>query len=213
MPGDVGRQVGRFNGQELPLKWFKAAVQQLVEEFLVPIQMENLVPPAKEQAVVDQLQQEARSAPAVTEVQLSAQAFKYVTELTEPLDEMEDVVGVFYGGRGRLVGQQFVVTNRRLLMMPIDVGMPKSMRGVVGQMSPKTLWLRHVVDVQPTNNSGWFKPASLRITTNTGEVFDLGFVKTPLTMNKDKGNNDVRDRALQVIRAAVEAAKAGPAPA
>ena len=40
---------------------------------------------------------------------------------TEPLDEMEDVLGVFYGGRGQ-VGQQFVVTNRRLLMGPLDTG-------------------------------------------------------------------------------------------
>ena len=208
LPGDLGQQVGRFNGQELPLKFFKFAVQQLVEEFLIPIQMENLVPPAEEQAVVVRLQQEARSAPAVTEVQLQ----KYFKYETEPLDEMEDVVDVFYGGRGA-VGQQYVVTNRRLLIGPIRTVKAKSVLGAYAPMNSQALWLRHVVDVQPTSNASWFKMASLRIATNTGQVFDLGFVKTPMTMNKDKENNDVRDRAVQVIRAAVEAAKGGPAPA
>ncbi len=35
---------------------------------------------------------------------------------------MEDVLRVFYGGRGG-VGQQYVVTNRRLLTGPLDTGM------------------------------------------------------------------------------------------
>jgi hypothetical protein len=38
----------------------------------------------------------------------------------EPLDEFEEVRGVFYGGYGQ-VGQQFVITNRRLLMAPIKL--------------------------------------------------------------------------------------------
>jgi hypothetical protein len=149
---------------------------------------------------------------------------------TEPVDELEDVVGVFYGGRGQ-VGQQYVLTNRRLLMGPVDTGVAteidayvlnqavpgggdlvKSVLGKYGPMNPKTLWLRHVVDVQPTTNAGWFKMASLQITTDTEQVFELGFVKTPTTMNRNKENNDVRDRAVQVIRAAVDAAKAAPAP-
>jgi hypothetical protein len=34
---------------------------------------------------------------------------------TEPLGEMESVLAVYYSGRGQL-GEQYVVTNRRLLM-------------------------------------------------------------------------------------------------
>lgn len=49
---------------------------------------------------------------------------------TEPLDEMEDVLGVFYGGRGQW-GQQFVVTNRRLLMGPIDTGIAMAVNAYV----------------------------------------------------------------------------------
>jgi hypothetical protein len=147
---------------------------------------------------------------------------------TEPLDQMEDVVGVFYGGRGE-VGQQYVVTNRRLLMGPLDARMAleidayvvnratsgvgdliKSVLSDYGPMNPKTLWLRHVVDVQPTNNASWFKPPSLRITTDTEQAFDLGIVATPTTMSRNPKNNSVRDRAVQVIRAAVQAAKVAP---
>lgn len=147
---------------------------------------------------------------------------------TEPLDEMEDVLGVFYGGRGQ-VGQQYVVTNRRLLMGPLDTGMALEidayvlnqavpgggdlLKNVLSQyapMNPKTLWLRHVVDVQPTNNAGWFKPPGLRITTDTQQVFGLGIVATPTTMNRSSKNNAVRDQAVQVIRAAVQAAKSAP---
>jgi hypothetical protein len=148
---------------------------------------------------------------------------------TEPLDEMEDVLGVFYGGRGQ-VGQQYVVTNRRLLMGPLDTGLAEEVDAYIldkatpgggdllkkilshyTPMKPTTLWLRHVVDVQPTNNAGWLiKPPRLQITTDTEQVFSLGIVATPKTMSRDPQNNGIRDRAVQVIRAAVEAAKAAP---
>lgn len=148
---------------------------------------------------------------------------------TEPLDEMEDVKGVFYGGRGP-VGQQYVVTNRRLLMGPLDTKLAldidayllnqavpgggdlvKNVLTHYAPMNPKTLWLRHVVDVQPTNNASLFKPPGLRITTDTEQVFNLGIVASAKTMNFKPKNNEARDRAVQVIREAVQAAKAAPA--
>lgn len=151
---------------------------------------------------------------------------------TEPLDEMEDVLGVFYGGRGQW-GQQLVVSNRRLLMGPLDAGIALEidayvldqalpgagagglLKNVLSQYAPKnpkTLWLRHVVDVQPTNNAGLFKAPGLRITTDTEEVFNIGIVATTTTPNLSKKNNGFRDRAIEVIRAAVAAAKAAPPP-
>jgi hypothetical protein len=39
LPGEPGETVRRFNGQELPERWFRQAVQQLVEEFLLPIDL------------------------------------------------------------------------------------------------------------------------------------------------------------------------------
>ena len=147
---------------------------------------------------------------------------------TEPLDEMEDVLGVFYGGRGQ-VGQQFVVTNRRLLMGPLDVGMAleidayimnKSAAGTgdflknvlsrYAPMSPKTLWLRHIGDVHSTNNASLFKAPGLEIRTDTEQILKLGIVASPTTMNRDPKNNVVRDRAVEVIASAVQAAKAAP---
>ena len=147
---------------------------------------------------------------------------------TEPLDEMEDVLGVFYGGRGQ-VGQQYVVTNRRLLMGPIDTGIAldidayvlnavpsggdllKNVLGHYAPMNATTLWLRHVVDVQPTNNASLFKAPGLQIRTDTEQVFDLRIVATPTTMNLSPKNTVARDRAVEVIRAAIDAAKAVPA--
>ena len=38
----------------------------------------------------------------------------------EPLDEFKQVCGVYYGGYGQ-VGQQYVITNRRLLLAPIKL--------------------------------------------------------------------------------------------
>jgi hypothetical protein len=147
---------------------------------------------------------------------------------TDPLDEMEDVVGVFYGGRGQ-VGQQFVVTNRRLLIGPLDVGMAleidayivnkaaagtgdllKNVLSHYAPMSPKNWWLRHVVDVQPTNNASWLKAPGLEIRTDTDQVLKLGIVATRATMSRDPKNNAVRDRAVEVIRSAVQSAKAAP---
>lgn len=149
---------------------------------------------------------------------------------TEPLDGMEDVLGVFYGGRGQW-GQQFVVTNRRLLMGPIDTGIALAIdayildqalpgagaggliKDVLSQYapkSPKTLWLRHVVGVEPTNNAGLLKAPGIRISTDTEQTFDIGIVATTTTPNVSKKNNEVRDRAVEVIRAAVAASKGAP---
>ncbi|MEJ7792002.1 MAG: hypothetical protein WKF65_08545 [Gaiellaceae bacterium] len=154
---------------------------------------------------------------------------------TEPVDEMEDVVAVFYGGRGQW-GQQYVITNRRLLIGPLNVDIAaeidtyvanklvpgagdviKKVLSLYGPASAKTLWLRHVIDVRPTSNASWFRPPQLRITTETEEVLELGIIKkgasrtrTMLTMSRDPSNNAERDRAVAVLRQAVAAAKAVP---
>jgi hypothetical protein len=148
---------------------------------------------------------------------------------TEPLDEREDVAGVFYGGR-RQVGQQLVVTNRRLLLGPIDTGIAvqidtylldkaaggsgsllKSVLGEYAPMKPKTIWLRHVVSVRATHDCGWFKAAGAEIVTATDETIGLGIVVSPGTPNKDPRNNEARDRFVAVLTAAVQAAKEAPA--
>jgi hypothetical protein len=150
--------------------------------------------------------------------------------LTEPVDEFEDVRGVFYGGRGQ-VGQQYVVTNRRLLMGPIDAGIAQEIdayilnqavggggdlvKGILSKyapMSPKTVWLRHVVDVQATNNARLLKPPGLRLTTDTDQAFDLGVVASATTMSISPKNNAARDSMVQVLREAVQAARAASAP-
>ena len=144
---------------------------------------------------------------------------------TEPLDELEDVLGVFYGGHGQ-VGQQFVVTNRRLLMGPLDTGIAleidayilnkavggsgdliKSVLNHYAPMSAKTLWLRHVVNVAPTNNAQFFKAPGLRVTTDTDQAIDIHIVATVTTRSGDPINNDFRDKAIDVIRNASAAAK------
>jgi hypothetical protein len=146
---------------------------------------------------------------------------------TDPLDEMEDVLGVFYGGRGQ-VGQQIIVTNRRLVLGPIDTrialkidsyilnkaggpgGLLSDILSSYAPMQPTTVWLRHVVSVQPTNNASLFKAPGLAITTDTEQRIALGIVATKTTPNAAGKNNAIRDRAVDVIRSAVTAAKAAP---
>jgi hypothetical protein len=151
---------------------------------------------------------------------------------TEPLDEMEDVKGVFYGGRGQ-VGQQIVVTNRRLLLGPLNTkiaqhidayvldaaapgvgGLIKEVLADYGPMSAKTIWLRHVATVRstgtPSGLARWFKPPGIEVVTDTAETLRLGIVVSPTTMNRDPRNVTARDQALAVLEAAVQAAKAAP---
>lgn len=148
---------------------------------------------------------------------------------TEPLDENEDVLGVFYGGRGS-VGQQFVVTNRRLLLGPLDTrialqidtylldktaggggSLLKSLLSEYAPMNPKTIWLRHVSSVEATNNASLFKAPGVRVTTATGEIIDLQIVETSTTMSVKRVNNAVRDRFVEVLQGAVASAKQAPA--
>jgi tetratricopeptide (TPR) repeat protein len=75
LPEGLGEAVRRFNGQELPQRWFKFAVQQLVEEFLVPISAPRPAVSDRDQAVVDQMLQVAQAAPTITPVELSAQEY------------------------------------------------------------------------------------------------------------------------------------------
>jgi hypothetical protein len=150
---------------------------------------------------------------------------------TGPVDEFEDVLGVFYGGRGQ-VGQQYVVTNRRLLIGPIDTGIAQQIDAYIlnqaaagvgdllknilskyAPMSPQTIWLRHIVDVQATNNAGLLRPPGLRLRTDTDQVFDLGVVKSTTTWNPSPKNNTARDAMVEVLRTAIQAAKSAPTPA
>ena len=150
---------------------------------------------------------------------------------TEPLDETEEVRGVFYGGRGN-VGQQIVVTNRRLLLGPISTGVAeeidtwlldkasagagdlvKSVLSQYAPMKPTTIWLRHVANVEATDDASWWTPwrmAGLRITTDTDQRYELGMVASVGTPSGSGKNNPVRDRALQTIAEAVASAKSAP---
>ena len=65
LPAELGREVGRFHGQELHRVSFKFSVQQLIEEFLLPI-APAAAPPAT-QPVVDRILDQAASAPTVAE--------------------------------------------------------------------------------------------------------------------------------------------------
>jgi hypothetical protein len=140
---------------------------------------------------------------------------------TEPIDDDERVLGFFYGGRGQ-VGQKFVVTNRRLLMGPLDtktvleietyvlgkagVGGMDLLKKVLtnyAPMNPKSVPLSHIANVEATHNASLFKAPGLRITTDSGDVFDLGVVATPTTWNPSPKNKVSRDRAVALIKEAI----------
>jgi hypothetical protein len=148
--------------------------------------------------------------------------------ITEPIDDDEQVLGFFYGGRGQ-VGQKLVVTNRRLMMGPLDTkialeidtyllgkaglgGMDLLKNVLTGYapMNAKSVALTHVTGVEATNKGSLSKAPGLRVTTDSGDVFDLGVVATPTTWNPSPRNPVARDKAVALIKEAV--ANLGPKP-
>lgn len=144
------------------------------------------------------------------------------------LEEAEDVLGVFYGGRGQ-VGGQLVVTSRRLLFGPIATELIRAVGSAVGDaasvpgtgvfkalldsyepLKAKQIFLRHVVSVDPGRNAGWTGPPTLKISLDTEGALEYGIVASTLSPNPMPANNVARDRAIAVIRAAVAKVKAGP---
>lgn len=142
------------------------------------------------------------------------------------MDEDENVLAVFYGNRGH-VGSQLVVTNRRLLIGPIDTaiaeeilsfgldkaGVPgidlvKSVLTKYAPMNPANFWVKHIVDVEPTSKGSLFKAPGLRFRTATDQVVDFAVVVSPRAMNIDPRNRPARDRAVETIRAAMAQAAA-----
>ena len=154
----------------------------------------------------------------------------------EPLDEFEEVRGVFYGGYGQ-VGQQFVVTNRRLLLAPIklvkqlanDVSIEaaafvagalnvpgaelvgKILQGY-GPFDTHTVWLRHIVDVHPGRDGALLRAPEIVYVTDTEDTETVGVVHGMSSPNVDPRNRAARDRMVEVLRTAVNDAKAAPPP-
>jgi tetratricopeptide (TPR) repeat protein len=73
LPAALGEELARYNAQELPQRWFKYAVQQLTDEFLLLVELESAATPVADEAIVERIAQQARTAPSVTEIQLTAQ--------------------------------------------------------------------------------------------------------------------------------------------
>jgi hypothetical protein len=155
----------------------------------------------------------------------------------EPLDEFEAVRGVFYGGYGQ-VGQQYVVTNRRLLLAPIkliknlsdkvaiEVGafvagqlnvpgadVVKSVLQDYAPFQPHTIWLRHIVSVRTGSDGGWLSAPALELETDTEDIEELHVTHKGLfTMNRDPRNKGERDEMVRVLQRAVAEAKLAPVP-
>lgn len=154
----------------------------------------------------------------------------------EPLDEREEVRGVFYGGYGQ-VGQQFVVTNRRLLLAPIklinrlanDTAIEAS-AFIAGQLSvpgadlvgkilqnyapfdPATVWLTHIVSVRAGRGASVLRAPELIYTTDTEDVETLGVVHSRSSPNIDPRNGPARDAfVVTLTKAAADAKQEGAA--
>ena len=140
-----------------------------------------------------------------------------------PLEESEVVKGVFYGGRGQ-VGGQLIVTNRRLLLGPINVALARAfvegagdlagvgwvahVKGLLDAYEPlkkREIWLRHVVSVEPKGSSSLLAPPKVRLLLATEEVLEWGVVKSTSTPNFSKENEVARDRCVATIRSAIAA--------
>jgi tetratricopeptide (TPR) repeat protein len=69
----LGQKIRALQAQEMPQRWFKAAVGELVEKRLLPIALATTPTPADDELAVAQIQGRAKQARMVTEKQLSAQ--------------------------------------------------------------------------------------------------------------------------------------------
>jgi hypothetical protein len=143
-------------------------------------------------------------------------------KFNEPnLDEAEDILGIFYGGDPAW-GGKVLVTSRRLLFAPIDLGLLETIARYIADKASipgadlagtiidqvkayvaREIWLRHIVSVEPNGNGGWFKAPGVRIRTASGETLEFGIVKTSISSNKDPENLVARDRLITLLRAAV----------
>ena len=92
LPDGLGHKLAAYQAVELPHKYFKFAVNQLVEEYLIPRTLEIIATPIADQADVARIQRAAAKAPAVTQEQLSAH-YEYFERAHLKFDE-QDYAGV-----------------------------------------------------------------------------------------------------------------------
>jgi tetratricopeptide (TPR) repeat protein len=72
LPDALASELSRFNGQEIPQRWFKYAVDELAKQYLVPVELSVAVTPPQAKVVVEWLKAEARAEPRVTVESLTA---------------------------------------------------------------------------------------------------------------------------------------------
>jgi tetratricopeptide (TPR) repeat protein len=73
LPDGLGHTIAEYQAVELPHKYFRFAVQQLAEEYLVPRQIAVVATPPVDQADVERIQQAAAAGAFVTQQKLTAQ--------------------------------------------------------------------------------------------------------------------------------------------
>jgi hypothetical protein len=135
----------------------------------------------------------------------------------------EAVQGSWYGARtfaGKPgVGGRVALTNDSLVFEPVDVDAPRTIlstlaraTGVPGVgvanrviddsrlLEPMTVPLSQVQSVEPLPRQGLFRPPQARVQTTEGDIYDFGFVRSPLTPNVSKGNVAVRDDWVRQIQ-------------
>jgi hypothetical protein len=113
-----------------------------------------------------------------------------------PLDEVEEVRGIFCGG-SRQTGMQLIVTTHRLLLGPISLRLATGrLRTILDAVAPGSLAagdfalrrlpvtktsvpLSDVVSVEPGGDGGWFASPSVRIRLVSRRVIEFGFVISP----------------------------------
>ncbi len=90
LPTAVAGELRRFSGQELPQRWFKYAVDELAEQYLLPVDVVVAEPPPQEQAEVHRIQAKVRTQPPVLQESLTAQEY---FERAYARNEQGDLVG------------------------------------------------------------------------------------------------------------------------
>jgi tetratricopeptide (TPR) repeat protein len=87
LPGDIARELKRWNAIEIPQKQFRLVMRDVRERILKPIDLAVKAIPKEDVPIVARKQAQAAAEPVVTEKQLTAQVYSERANVSHDLDQ------------------------------------------------------------------------------------------------------------------------------
>jgi hypothetical protein len=137
-----------------------------------------------------------------------------------PLLQGEEVVAEAFGAVGHKAGGKLIVTNRRLIFQPWDLGLSATLvkwgskavgaphagalnyvvGRLVGTVDATAQGVGGITRVEPVGQASLLKLPQIRVTKDDGTSAEFGVVDSPTTPNFSSKNNSARDRLVTVVK-------------